>query len=111
MKIEYVNDLFGGTIMNKAEISRRAEILKVMSHPDRLCILRGLCLFKCNVGEIQKKLGLSQSGLSQHLSKLRNLGIIHGERKGKQICYQITDAFALRILNQVFDGIDDKDVR
>ncbi|NLW89612.1 MAG: winged helix-turn-helix transcriptional regulator [Clostridiaceae bacterium] len=88
--------------MNQEEIMRRAEILKVMAHPHRLMILNGLHKSRCKVGDIQKKIGLSQSGLSQHLSKMRDIGIIIGERSGKEICYRISDDFALEILKISF---------
>jgi len=76
--------------------------MKVLAHPDRLFILRGLYLSRCKVGEIQEKMGLTQSGLSQHLSKMRDVGIIVGERKGKEICYRVSDDFAIALMNAVF---------
>lgn len=92
--------------MDNQELERRASILKVMSHPDRLYILRGIYLSKCTVGDIQHKIGLSQSGLSQHLAKMRDVGIIRGERKGKEICYRLTDNFAVAILKYIFKDLD-----
>jgi predicted transcriptional regulator len=47
-------------------------------------------------------MGLTQSGLSQHLSKMRDVGIIVGERSGKEICYRVTDDFAIELMNAVF---------
>jgi ArsR family transcriptional regulator len=91
--------------MIKHEIVRRAEMLKALAHPDRLFIIRGLHIYKCNVGQIQEKLGLSQSGLSQHLAKLKSVGIISGERNGKEICYRVVDDLALDIVERIFSGI------
>lgn len=88
--------------MHHAEFLRRTTIMKVLAHPDRLFILRGLYLSRCKVGEIQEKMGLTQSGLSQHLSKMRDVGIIVGERSGKEICYRVTDDFAIELMNSVF---------
>ncbi len=88
--------------MNHAEFLRRTTIMKVLAHPDRLFILRGLYLSRCKVGDIQEKMGLTQSGLSQHLSKMRDVGIIVGERSGKEICYRVTDDFAIELMNAVF---------
>ncbi|MBN1891503.1 MAG: winged helix-turn-helix transcriptional regulator [Clostridiales bacterium] len=92
--------------MDNEEVIRRASILKVMSHPDRLYILRGIYLSKCTVGDIQHKIGLSQSGLSQHLAKMRDVGIIRGERKGKEICYRVTDSFTVSILKNIFQDLN-----
>ena len=92
--------------MNMDEMNRRAEMLKVLSHPQRICIVRGLNTYRCNVGKIQETLGLTQSGLSQHLSKLKAVGIIKGVRNGKEICYQVIDPYALRIVDIMFEGIE-----
>jgi ArsR family transcriptional regulator len=91
--------------MNLTEFQRRTTIMKVLAHPDRLFVLRGLYLSKCKVGEIQEKMGLTQSGLSQHLSKMRDVGIIIGERNGKEICYRVVDDFAIEIMKTVFKDI------
>ena len=92
--------------MDMDELNRRAEVLKVLSHPQRLCIIRGINTYHCNVGKIQETLGLSQSGLSQHLSKLRAAGIIKGVRNGKEICYQVIDEKVLRIVDMMFEGLE-----
>ena len=95
--------------MNMDELNRRAEMLKVLAHPQRICIVRGLNTYRCNVGKIQQNLGLTQSGLSQHLSKLKAAGIIKGVRTGKEICYQVVDPNALRIVDIMFEGIESCD--
>jgi len=91
--------------MDMEELTRRAEVLKVLAHPQRLCIIRGLNTYHCNVGKIQETLGLTQSGLSQHISKLKSAGIIKGARNGKEICYQVIDETALKIVDMMFEGI------
>ena len=92
--------------MDRIELEKRADMIKAISHPDRLCIVFGLCRHQCNVGQIQNKLGLSQSGLSQHLAKLKAAGIIRGERNGKQICYHVVDGLAIDVVELVFICLD-----
>lgn len=70
---------------------QKAEKLKALAHPHRLCIVRGLMDNKCNVTTIQECLGLPQSTVSQHLAKLKGAGIIEGSRKGLEICYSVVD--------------------
>lgn len=54
-----------------------AELLKALAHPVRLCIVKGLMeKGSCNVSFMQNCLGLPQSTVSQHLQKLRALGIV-----------------------------------
>ena len=76
----------------------KAEKLKAMAHPYRLCILKGLAENNCNVSKIQECLGIPQSTISQHLAKLRAAGLIKGERTGQEICYKVIDEEAIRII-------------
>jgi len=52
---------------------KKAEVLKALAHPIRLCIAKGLVEGKCNVGNMQDCLGAGQSNVSQHLAKLKAL--------------------------------------
>ena len=69
----------------------KAEKLKAIAHPHRLCIVRGLIDNECNVTKIQQCLELPQSTISQHLAKLRAANIIEGCRNGLEICYRVVD--------------------
>ncbi len=81
-----------------------AELLKALAHPVRLCIVRRLWLKgTCNVTCMQECLDVSQSTVSQHLSKLRQAGIIRGERNGLEIYYSLKDSRVERILSVLFD--------
>lgn len=71
--------------------AQKAEKLKALAHPQRLCIVHGLIQNKCNVTAIQECLGLPQSTVSQHLAKLKAAGIIEGNRNGLEICYSVVD--------------------
>lgn len=69
-----------------------AEILKVLAHPVRLCIVKNLLeKGSCNVTNIHSCLGMPQSTISQHLQKLKGIGIIKGERNGLEIVYEVVD--------------------
>ncbi len=75
-----------------------SEIFKSLGHPDRLKIIDGLIRNECNVGEIQKKLCLPQSTISQHLKILKNKKIIKERKKGNQRCYRVIDRRVVKIL-------------
>lgn len=69
-----------------------AELLKVLAHPVRLCIVKGLLnKGQCNVTYMQNCLDMPQSTVSQHLQKLRAAGIIEGDRNGLEINYKVCD--------------------
>jgi len=47
------------------------------------------------VHELMEATGAAQSNLSQHLAKMRLLGIIHNEKRGQQVFYHLANpAFA-----------------
>ena len=78
----------------------KAEILKHMAHPVRLCILVKLMREgPCNVGALQDHLELAQPTISQHLSKLKAAGIVAARRCGKEVEYQITGDLTDKIMN------------
>ena len=69
-----------------------AEILKALAHPVRLCIVRGLLQQgKCNVTYMQDCLNIPQSTVSQHLQKLRTLGIVETDRQGLENFYSVKE--------------------
>lgn len=80
-----------------------AEMLKVLAHPVRLCIVKGLLENGgCNVTHMQSCLGAPQSTISQHLQKLRTAGIIEGKRNGTEICYRVCNPMAAEIIRVLF---------
>ncbi|WP_288479328.1 helix-turn-helix transcriptional regulator [uncultured Clostridium sp.] len=73
-------------------LTNSAELLKVLAHPVRLCIVRGLLTNGgCNVTFMQNCLDMPQSTISQHLQKLKSVGIIEGERNGLEINYRVVN--------------------
>jgi ArsR family transcriptional regulator len=76
-----------------------AELFKALGHPSRLCILYNLIEQKeGTVSEMQSCLNEPQSTVSQHVAKLKTLGILRGERNGTEINYKIVDEKVIEIL-------------
>lgn len=63
-----------------------ALLMKQLSSPVRLMILCALDNAELSVNELNDKVALSQSALSQHLAKLRSSGLV-STRKDKQSVY------------------------
>jgi DNA-binding transcriptional ArsR family regulator len=61
----------------------------VLSHPDRLRILSLLKADEMDVSHLQVSLGISQSGVSQHLHQLKHHGLVEQRRAGKHIFYRL----------------------
>ena len=84
-------------------IKEKATLLKALSNPVRLCIVRELLQRDaCNVSSMQNCLQLSQSTVSQHLGRLRDIGIITGERKGTEVHYRISSGEAEKVVRALF---------
>ncbi|MCX7990928.1 MAG: metalloregulator ArsR/SmtB family transcription factor [Proteobacteria bacterium] len=83
---------------NLNDFEEYAEILKVIGHPVRLTILTGLMERKSCVKDIWDCLGLPQATVSQHLSVLKNKGIIKSKKIGVKREYSVEDPFVKEIL-------------
>ncbi len=85
--------------MTSNDIKNQAELLKVLGHPTRLCIMQNLMEKEhCNVTFMHNCLNIPQSTVSQHIAKLKSYGIISGTRKGLEINYKIIDKRAIEII-------------
>ncbi|WP_028856516.1 ArsR/SmtB family transcription factor [Psychrilyobacter atlanticus] len=81
----------------------KASVLKALSHPIRLCIVKNLIAAKkANVTQMQHCLEAPQSTISQHLSKLKAEKIIKGERKGLEVYYSISNEKIIKIIEVLF---------
>jgi ArsR family transcriptional regulator len=74
-----------------------AELLKALAHPVRLKIIGYLASGKKCVKHIWEALDLPQPNVSQHLSILRNRGILGYKREGSIVCYYIRDKRVLEL--------------
>ncbi len=69
----------------------QAEVLKTLANPRRLEILHRLAEGPCEVRRLADELGVSQPNVSQHLSVLRNAGLVDAERDGREVRYRLAD--------------------
>ena len=70
-----------------------------VAEPRRREILEYLAPAEHSVGDIAMVLGASQPSISKHLNVLRNVGLVHVRRDGKNVLYR-TNADALRPLHE-----------
>lgn len=84
----------------RAIYKEQAELFKALSSPVRLCILnRLLSQGRLSVSEIVSCMCVSQSSVSQHLAKLRALGIVRDEKVENQVFYSCEREDIRRILD------------
>lgn len=68
---------------------RAAGMLKAMSNPSRLVILCQLAEGERSVGELEALVGISQSGISQHLAVLRREQVVATRRDKQTVFYSL----------------------
>jgi DNA-binding transcriptional ArsR family regulator len=68
---------------------RAAGLLKAMSNSSRLVILCQLAEGECSVGQLERAVGLSQSGISQHLAILRREHVVKFRRERQTVYYSL----------------------
>jgi len=82
----------------QAHAGEAAQLLKALGNEQRLLILCQLLDGPLSVGEINQRIQLSQSALSQHLALLRELGLVETRREAQSIYYSLPDGPVLRIM-------------
>jgi len=84
--------------MQKQEIKDVAALLKAVAHPIRLEILCRLQGGELSVGELQASVQTTNGNHSQHLTVLRNQGIIACRREANFIYNRISDPQAVALI-------------
>jgi DNA-binding transcriptional ArsR family regulator len=87
-------------ITNEDDIYNASHSLKAMAHPLRLKIL---CLLgattEVSVQDIVEQVGTSQSNISQHLSILRDKGILVSRKDANKVYYRIAEPSILHLIS------------
>jgi len=89
----------------REEIYRlHANLCKALADPKRLLLINALRDDARTVTDLSQQLGLSQSNVSQHLSVLRERGVVGATRTGNNIYYALENrkiVQAIDILREV----------
>lgn len=79
-----------------------AELLKVVSHPDRIRIVEELRVEEIDVNTLHDRLTLPAVRVSQHLAILKAHRIVEERRDGRRHFYHLTDP---AIADWILDGM------
>jgi DNA-binding transcriptional ArsR family regulator len=77
-----------------------AETMQALATPSRVRILSRLGAGPCSVGELARAVSMEQSAVSQQLRVLRYLGLVVGERDGRQVIYALHDEHVRALLTE-----------
>ena len=82
----------------RAHAGEATQLLKALANEKRLAILCLLAEGEHSVGELNGKVDIGQSALSQHLALLREEGLVQTRREAQSIFYSLADGPARRII-------------
>jgi ArsR family transcriptional regulator, virulence genes transcriptional regulator len=75
-----------------------AALLKALANENRLMIMCTLIAGEMSVGELNEKVSLSQSALSQHLAGLREAGLVSTRKEAQTVYYSLLGEEAKKII-------------
>ncbi|MCE0495385.1 ArsR/SmtB family transcription factor [Vibrio salinus] len=73
----------------KGSAKEVSELLKILSHPERLMVLCQLTQGEMSAGLLQECSDLSPSAFSQHLSVLRKHNLVVVRKEAQQVFYSL----------------------
>ena len=77
----------------------KAKFFKTLGSPVRIRLLEELRGGPATVGDLQQRLGLDSSNVSQHLALLRAQGVVVTRRDGNKIWYTVEEERIYSILD------------
>jgi ArsR family transcriptional regulator, zinc-responsive transcriptional repressor len=72
-------------------LSEAAECLKTLAHPHRLRMVQMMLRDEYPVGELAEACGIPSHMASEHLGKMKDRGLLHSERRGRQMFYRVAE--------------------
>jgi len=88
--------------VSQEELSEKAELLKVLGHPERLAIAlltidREMC-----VKELVEALKISQPKVSQHVGLMKEVGLLTFRKEGTKVLYRVSQQAIREIVELLF---------
>ena len=78
---------------------RAADLLRSLSHPQRLLVLCALGEQERSVADLREELGIEQVPMSQQLMRLRADGLVEARREGTTVFYRIARPEVLTVVS------------
>jgi len=87
----------------RAHAGDAAKLLKALANDNRLMILCVLAENEASVSQLNERIDLSQSALSQHLALLRRDGLVRTRRSSQTIFYSLETGPAMQLIALLHD--------
>jgi ArsR family transcriptional regulator, nickel/cobalt-responsive transcriptional repressor len=82
------------------DAERVAEAMQALATPSRVLILAALRERSQSVSELVAAVGMQQSAVSHQLRLLRDIGLVVGERQGRNVVYSLYDSHVAELIDQ-----------
>jgi ArsR family transcriptional regulator, nickel/cobalt-responsive transcriptional repressor len=92
--------------LDAAAAVKIAETLQALASPNRLLILTRLRQSPCTVTDLAAAVGMEQPAVSHQLRLLRALGLVAGDRNGRNIIYRLYDDHVAQLLDEAIYHIE-----
>lgn len=89
-------------------LAAAGELLRALSAPARIAIVLSLQEADKCVHELVGELDLSQPLVSQHLRVLKDAGVVHAQRHGREMRYNLVDDHLAHIVNDAVQHAGEK---
>lgn len=87
----------------EANIEKAASFLKSIANRNRLLVLCHLTSGEWSAGELSESMRVKPSNLSQHLSWLKEAGLVNTRREGTVIHYSLSEKDVGPLINLLFE--------
>tara|TARA_B100001964_G_C14053941_1_gene518296 strand:- start:89 stop:400 length:312 start_codon:yes stop_codon:yes gene_type:complete len=78
-------------LLNMEALGHAAACLRTIAHPHRIRMIQMLLGGTYTVGELAEACDIPPSSASEHLGKMRDRGLLIGNRNGRMIYYTIAE--------------------
>jgi DNA-binding transcriptional ArsR family regulator len=92
--------------LDVATAQQVAETMQALATPSRVRILSRLRESACSVNELAAAVEMEPSAVSHQLRLLRHLGLVVGERSGRQIVYALHDSHVGVLLEEAMYHVE-----
>jgi DNA-binding transcriptional ArsR family regulator len=96
-----------GAVLDPGAMKRHAgsaaKLIRALSNEHRLLVLCVLSEGELSVGELNSRVRLSQSALSQHLAVLRQERLVSTRRSAQTIYYQLVGGIGMELIRVLHD--------
>ncbi|MGA1282689.1 MAG: ArsR/SmtB family transcription factor [Prochlorothrix sp.] len=91
--------------MEKAE--RMAEFFGVLGDPNRWRILSALAVQELPVGDLARRVEMSESAVSHQLRVLRTMRLVSRRRRGRNVYYCLKDHHIFNLYREASEHLDE----